>query len=128
MCDASYTSFMISHWTRDRSRGPKPDLPFVMSNFSADFLMEEVADKVGLGLRSFMRRFKIANGDTPLNYLQRVRIETARELLHGSSLSIDQIGYRVGYEDVSFFGRLFRRKVGETPGEFRKRVSQGDDP
>ncbi len=90
------------------------------SNFSSDFLMEELADKVGLGLRSFTRRFKQATGDTPLNYLQRVRIETAKELLRNSSLSIEQIGYRVGYEDASYFSRLFKREVGTTPGDFKK--------
>jgi transcriptional regulator GlxA family with amidase domain len=92
------------------------------SNFSSDFLMDEVADKVGLSHRSFMRRFKKATGDTPLNYLQRVRIETARELLRDSSLSIDQISYRVGYEDASFFNRLFKKAVNETPGAYRKRL------
>ena len=92
------------------------------SNFSSDFLMEELADKVGLGLRSFMRRFKQATGDTPLNYLQRVRIETAKELLRSSSLSIEQIGFRVGYEDASYFSRLFKREVGKTPGDFKKSV------
>ena len=94
------------------------------SNFSSDFLMEELADKVGLGLRSFMRRFKKATGDTPLNYLQRVRIETAKELLSNSSLSIDQVSYRVGYEDASYFSRLFKREVEKTPGEFRSLANQ----
>ncbi len=89
------------------------------SNYSSDFLMEEVADKVGLGLRSFMRRFKKATGDTPLHYLHKVRIETAKELLRHSSLGIDQVSYRVGYEDVGFFCRLFKRKEHLTPGEFR---------
>ena len=86
--------------------------------------MEELADKVGLGLRSFMRRFKKATGDTPLNYLQRVRIETAKELLSNSSLSIDQVGYRVGYEDASYFSRLFKREVEKTPGDFRSLANQ----
>jgi transcriptional regulator GlxA family with amidase domain len=89
-------------------------------NFSSDFLMDEVADKVGLSHRSFMRRFKKATGDTPLNYLQRVRLEAARELLASSSLSIDQISYRVGYEDASFFNRLFKKAFDETPGAYRK--------
>ncbi len=92
------------------------------ANFSSDFLMDEVAGKVGLSHRSFMRRFKKATGETPLNYLQRVRIETAKELLANSSLSIDQISYRVGYEDASYFSRLFRRAVGETPGRYRSRM------
>jgi transcriptional regulator GlxA family with amidase domain len=92
---------------------------WIESNFSSDFLLEEVADKVGLGLRSFMRRFKKAAGATALHYLQRVRIETAKELLRNSSLSIEQISYRVGYEDTSFFCRLFKRNERLTPGDYR---------
>ena len=91
------------------------------SNFSSNFLMDEVADKVGLSHRSFMRRFKKATGDTPLAYLQRVRIETAKELLHNSSYSVEEIGYRVGYEDASYFSRLFKQRVELTPGEYKAR-------
>ncbi len=90
------------------------------SNYGADFLMDELADKVGMGLRSFMRRFKSATGDTPLRYLQRVRIEIAKELLNNSSEGIEQVSYRVGYEDVAFFCRLFKRHANCTPGEFRQ--------
>ena len=49
-----------------------------------------------------------------------MRIESAKELLRNSSLSIDQVSYRVGYEDPSFFCRLFKQQVNETPGDFRK--------
>ena len=94
------------------------------SNFSSDFLMDEVADKVGLSHRSFMRRFKKATGETPLSYLQRVRIETAKELLRNTTLSIEQVSYRIGYEDSSYFNRLFKRAVSETPGAFRNKVAK----
>jgi len=89
------------------------------SNFSSDFLLDEVAEKVGLSLRSFRRRFKDATGETPMQYLQRIRIETAKQLLATSTLGIDQIGYRVGYEDASYFSRIFKQKLNVTPGEYR---------
>ncbi|MDP6346464.1 MAG: helix-turn-helix domain-containing protein, partial [Alphaproteobacteria bacterium] len=94
-------------------------------NFSADFLLEEVADRVGLGLRSFMRRFKSATGDTPIGYLQRVRLEVAKEMLRDSSFSIDEISHRIGYQDVSFFSRLFKRATGQAPGEYRRGQQRG---
>jgi transcriptional regulator GlxA family with amidase domain len=90
------------------------------TNFSTEFLLEEIADRVGLGLRSFMRRFKKATGDTPLQYLQRIRIGVAKELLTTSVLSVDEVSYRTGYTDVSFFCRLFKRHTGVTPGGFRR--------
>ncbi len=89
-------------------------------NFSADFLLEEVADKVGLGLRSFMRRFKAATDDTPIGYLQRVRLEIAKEMLRHTSFTVDEIGHRVGYEDISFFSKLFKRGTGQSPSEYRR--------
>lgn len=88
-------------------------------NYSANFLLQEVAANVGLSLRSFMRRFKNATGETPINYLQRVRVQVAMQLLSMGSLSVDEISYRVGYEDVSFFCRLFKRYTQLTPGEFK---------
>ncbi|BFM18010.1 GlxA family transcriptional regulator [Maricurvus nonylphenolicus] len=89
------------------------------SNFSSDFLLEELADKLGLSLRSFRRRFKDATGDTPMQYLHRIRLETAKQLLANSTLGIEQISYRVGYEDASYFSRLFKQKIQMTPGEYR---------
>lgn len=89
------------------------------SNFSSDFTLEEAADNVGLSVRSFRRRFKDATGDSPMQYLQRIRIETAKQLLATSTLSVDQIAYRVGFEDASYFSRLFKRKIKTTPRDYR---------
>ncbi|MCP4750116.1 MAG: helix-turn-helix domain-containing protein [Proteobacteria bacterium] len=89
-------------------------------NFSSDFLIEEVANKFGMSLRNFARRFKDATGDTPIYYLQRIRTETAKELLKTDPLSIEEIGCRVGYEDVSFFCRLFKRLTSLTPSAYRQ--------
>ncbi len=89
------------------------------ANFSSDFLLEEVAEKVGLSPRSFRRRFKDAVGEPPMQYLQRIRIETAKHLLATSALGVDQIGYRVGFEDASYFSRLFKQKTRATPGQYR---------
>ncbi len=100
---------------------------WIEANFSASFLLEEVADKVGLGLRSFMRRFTAATGDTPIRYLQGVRIEVAKEMLRETSFTVDEIAHRVGYEDVNFFSKLFKRASGTTASEYR-RSGQGDKP
>ena len=93
------------------------------ANFSSDFLLEEVADKVGLSLRSFRRRFKEATGDPPMQYLQRIRLETTKQLLATSILGVDQIAYRVGFDDASYFSRLFKQKLRTTPSEYRAQQS-----
>lgn len=71
--------------------------------------------------RSFIRRFRDATGMTPLEYVHALRLEEAKQMLETGDLSIEALANEVGYEDASFFGRLFRRKVGLTPAQYRLR-------
>ncbi|WP_349743597.1 GlxA family transcriptional regulator [Roseateles cavernae] len=71
--------------------------------------------------RSFQRRFKLATGLTPLEYVHTLRIEEAKHLLETTALPIEAIAEQVGYEDAAFFGRLFRRKVQLSAPQYRRR-------
>jgi transcriptional regulator GlxA family with amidase domain len=75
----------------------------------------------GLTERTFVRRFAEATGYRPLEYVHTLRLEEAKQMLEAGDLPVDMIACEVGYEDASFFGRLFRRQVGMTPGAYRKR-------
>ena len=75
----------------------------------------------GLSPRSFERRFKLATGLKPLDYVHSLRLEEAKQMLETGELSIAAIANETGYEDASFFSRLFSRKVGLTPAQYRKR-------
>jgi transcriptional regulator GlxA family with amidase domain len=75
----------------------------------------------GLPARSFMRRFSDAIGMTPLDYVHALRLEEAKQILETDNTPIEAIANEVGYEDPSFFSRLFRRKVGLTPALYRLR-------
>ncbi|MCG7198941.1 helix-turn-helix domain-containing protein [Marinobacter pelagius] len=86
--------------------------------------MEHMARQAGLSERSLMRRFKAATGETPVTYLQILRIENARELLEASRETVDSVVRRVGYEDVSSFSRLFRKHTGLPPGSYRARFGR----
>jgi transcriptional regulator GlxA family with amidase domain len=70
--------------------------------------------------RSLKRRFKAATGLTLIDYLQNLRIEEAKRLLESSERSAEEISFEVGYEDASFFRRLFRRRTGLAPAEYRR--------
>lgn len=75
----------------------------------------------GLAERSFKRRFAQATGMGPLEYVQHLRLEEAKQMLESGAASIESIAFDVGYRDVSFFNRLFRRKVMMSPAQYRRR-------
>lgn len=75
----------------------------------------------GLPERSFKRRFKQATGMSPLEYVHILRIEEAKQMLEAGNAPVEAVANDVGYEDAGFFGRLFRRNVGLSPNEYRKR-------
>lgn len=81
----------------------------------------EMTRRSGLGERSFKRRFRMATGMSPLEYVHNLRIEEARQLLEADSMAVEMIALEVGYEDSSFFNRLFKRRVGMTPAQYRRR-------
>lgn len=75
----------------------------------------------GLPERSFKRRFQKCTGLSPIQYVQTLRLEEAKHLLESTDTSVESIAGEVGYEDASFFSRLFRREVGLTPSQYRRR-------
>jgi transcriptional regulator GlxA family with amidase domain len=75
----------------------------------------------GLPERTFKRRFRKAAGMTPLEYVHAIRLEQAKQLLETTNETLDKLAERVGYEDATFFSRLFRRSVGLTPAQYRRR-------
>ena len=94
---------------------------FIEKNFSKNLLNSEIAQHVKLGARTLARRFKASSGNTPNEYLQRVRIEKAKELLAHSDASISQIQYQVGYNDPKNFRKIFARYTSMTPSAYRRR-------
>jgi transcriptional regulator GlxA family with amidase domain len=81
-----------------------------------------MAETLGMSRRTLHRRFRLATGSTPLAYLQNLRIAEARDLLRVSNLSVSEIAWQLGLQDVSHFSRLFRQQVGMTPLRYRQAV------
>jgi transcriptional regulator GlxA family with amidase domain len=94
----------------------------IEKNYAGEFNMDTLADQIGMGLRNFKRRFRSATGDSPRAYIQRYRIEAAKRLLENTRSTISEICYQIGYEDMGFFRRIFKRQVGLTPYEYRQRI------
>jgi transcriptional regulator GlxA family with amidase domain len=90
-------------------------------HFSVANPVEQMIKRSRLAERTFKRRFVSATGLTPIGYIQRLRIEDAKQRLERTDEPVDEISWRVGYEDAAFFRRLFKRTTGLTPGAYRKR-------
>jgi transcriptional regulator GlxA family with amidase domain len=82
--------------------------------------LKHVTRESGLAERTLKRRFKKATGTTLIDYVQNLRIESAKRMLESSSLPVEGISVEAGYEDASFFRRLFKRRTGLTPGAYRR--------
>ncbi|HBO6815342.1 TPA: helix-turn-helix domain-containing protein [Pseudomonas aeruginosa] len=95
---------------------------WIEANHAEPLGLERMAAQAGLALRTLKRRFGAATGLSPIRYLQQVRVDRAKKLLLATPLSIREIAYEVGYENVSFFVRLFRKEAGDTPSHWRGRV------
>ena len=90
-------------------------------NFAKSFSLEDLAERVGMSMRNFVRRFKQATGDTPLIYLQKLRVAAAKRMLEKNHRTMPEISAAVGYQDVVFFRSLFQRHTGISPSEYRER-------
>jgi transcriptional regulator GlxA family with amidase domain len=94
-------------WAADRYAEPNPVTAMVRLS--------------GLSERTFVRRFTVATGMSPLDYIHALRLEEAKQILETQDLPVEAVALEVGYQDNGFFGRLFRRRVGMTPGQYRRR-------
>jgi transcriptional regulator GlxA family with amidase domain len=83
--------------------------------------VEEMVKRSGMPERTFKRRFTAATGHAPLDYAQRLRVEDAKRRLERTEASVDEISWKVGYEDPAFFRRLFKRTTGLAPGAYRRK-------
>ena len=75
----------------------------------------------GLNRRTFMRRFRAATGYLPLEYVQTLRVEEAKQIIESEVENLDDVGFMVGYDDPTFFRRLFKRQTGLTPAAYRRK-------
>lgn len=80
-----------------------------------------MVERSGLNPRTFARRFRAATGYQPIDYVQAIRVEEAKQMLETEELGIDDIAAEVGYEDPASFRRVFKRRAGLTPAAYRRK-------
>ncbi|WP_372574879.1 GlxA family transcriptional regulator [Ruegeria jejuensis] len=108
--------------------GPISDCQvWIADHYASAKPVEKMVERSGLNARTFSRRFRMATGFAPIEYVQALRVEEAKQMLETDELSNDDVGAAVGYEDPASFRRVFKRGTGLSPAAYRKkfqRISQ----
>lgn len=110
------------------TRGMKQEDPLIercqvwaADNYRVESPVTQLVALSGLPERTFKRRFTLATGMSPMEYIHTLRLEEAKQQLETTDLPVEAVAVEVGYQDASFFNRLFRRKVHLTPAGYRRR-------
>lgn len=97
---------------------------FIENNYERKISIEKISEMLHLNSRSFLRRFKKATSNTPLEYIQRVKIEAAKKRLESTTSPISQVMYDNGYNDDKAFRKTFRKYSGLSPKEYRNKYNR----
>lgn len=93
---------------------------YILANLGGSITVEEIAAQAEMSKYHFSRFFKKTTGISPYEYVLLCRVNKAKHLLKSTTRSIEEIAYSVGYNSVSNFIHSFEKKVGQTPGQFRR--------
>lgn len=96
---------------------------FMQQNYARDLSIENLAARVHMSPRTFIRRFKLATGHLPGKYMQALRVSIAKAMLEEGARSIQTVSASVGYEDAAYFRALFKRLTGMTPAQYRTKFT-----
>lgn len=97
---------------------------YIEKNLDEKISIEALASKLSIGRRNFDRRFIKATGNTPVEYTQRVKIESAKKAFETSRKPINEVMYEVGYSDVKAFREVFRKITGMSPLEYKGKYNR----
>ncbi|MCB0633414.1 MAG: helix-turn-helix domain-containing protein [Saprospiraceae bacterium] len=97
----------------------------IEKHFPEELTVNELAKQFAFSRRNFIRRFKEATGNTPIEYIQRVRIEAAKRLLEEGEQNIEEVIDRTGYRDGKAFRTVFKKITGFRPSEYRYKYGRG---
>jgi transcriptional regulator GlxA family with amidase domain len=97
---------------------------YIEQNIAEKISVEELSDKFAIGRRHFERRFKKATNNSPIEYIQRVRIEAAKKKLESSAMNVSEVMFEVGYADAKAFRSTFKKITGVSPADYRGKYNK----
>lgn len=105
---------------RNRNENIMQDIAhYIQSHYHREITLQEISDQFFLSREYISRRFKQEFGENIVEFLSRIRIESAKALLTNHKLKIAEISQAVGYQDEKYFSKVFKKLVGVSPLEFR---------
>jgi len=93
---------------------------YIEDHLDKEISVALLSEKFAMGPRTLNRRFKQATSHSVISYVQQLKVEKAKYILERESISFDEVAHSLGYENVSFFRRLFKKNVGLSPKEYRR--------
>ncbi|MGB3525880.1 MAG: helix-turn-helix domain-containing protein [Flavobacteriales bacterium] len=100
---------------------------YIENHITEKITVDKLASKYAMSTRSFERRFKSATANTPLDYIQRVKIEFAKKSFESGRLTIDEVMYAINYTDRRSFRTIFKKITGMLPLEYRSKYNKSLD-
>lgn len=97
---------------------------YIEKHYEQKLNIEEIAERVNINVRNFLRRFKKATANTPLEYIQRVKVEAAKKRLESTTETISEVMYAIGYIDEKAFRNTFRKHTGLSPKDYCKKYNR----
>jgi transcriptional regulator GlxA family with amidase domain len=97
---------------------------YIEENLDKKISAEALSSRFSIGRRHFDRRFIKATGNTPVEYLQRVKIESAKKALESTRKNVNEVMYEVGYNDLKAFRQVFRKITGMSPLDYRNKYNK----
>lgn len=121
----SQSSFVIFRGQKDHEDETiKKAQEFIENNFQEKITVDQLASMLALGRRNLERRFKKATANTVVEYIQRVKIEAAKQSLESSRENVNEVMYKVGYTDNKAFRTVFTRITGLSPLQYRNKYNR----
>jgi transcriptional regulator GlxA family with amidase domain len=96
---------------------------FIEEHFQEKLTVDEIANRFGLGRRTFERRFKKVTSNTIIEYIQRIKIEIAKKQLENGIKTVNEVMYYVGYNDTKAFREVFKKITGISPVDYRNKYN-----
>ncbi len=121
----SQSPFIMFNGQKKHEDGPiRQAQEFIENNVTEKISVEELAVRFAIGRRHFERRFKKATNNTPVEYIQRVKIEAAKKDLESGRKTVNEVMYDVGYSDIKAFRTVFKKITGLSPVEYRNKYTK----